>query len=222
MAQISGLTGFWGGAKAAASEQSTAMRKPPVAALPAPEAKTDKDKAKPAVAADSGWGRWGKMAMVAGAVGAVAAGGAAAYINRDQITQGWGWASSHMEFIGCLARKEELRRRVAYMVRINQDLGVGFGNLYTRLGKAASARTDTVVGTVLGNQRTFCVIPQRDHAGDWRPAVNDKATDETWAHMSMFEPKENPAYEKMANDARDMIAGWLQNDWYADTGAIRS
>jgi len=30
----------------------------------------------------------------------------------------------------------------------------------------------------------------------------------------MFEPKENPNYEKMSNEARDMIASWLNNDWY--------
>jgi hypothetical protein len=183
VSQLSSLTSLWGGAKAASS--ANAAQKKPLAALPAP-AKTEKEKEKEkdkANASGTGWGRWGTVAMVAGAVGAVAASGAAAYYNREQITQGWNWASSHMEFVGCLARKEELRRRVAYMVRLNKDLGVGFGNLYTRLGKAASSRTDSVVGTVLGNQRTFCVVPQRDVAGDWRPAVNDKATDEVWAHM---------------------------------------
>jgi hypothetical protein len=30
----------------------------------------------------------------------------------------------------------------------------------------------------------------------------------------MFEPKENPGYQKLANDARDMVASWLRNDWY--------
>ncbi|KAK1751857.1 hypothetical protein QBC47DRAFT_391217 [Echria macrotheca] len=211
ISQLSGLTALWGGAKAASSDANAAkaaavQRKP---ALPAPETKPAESNA-----GGGGWGRWGKIAVAVGAVGAVAAGGAAAYMNRDQISQGWNWASSHMEFVSVLGRKEELRRRVAYMVRLNKELGVGFGTVYTRLGKAASSRTDTVVGTVLGNQRTFCVVPQRDVAGDWRPAVNDKATDEVWAHMSMFEPKENPNYEKMSNEARDMIAGWLNNDWY--------
>lgn len=214
VAQLSSLTSLWGGSKA--GEAARAAPKKPMPALPAPPEKKDKD----GKAAGAGWGNWGKIAMVAGAVGAVAASGAAAYYNREQITQGWGWAASHMEFIGCLARKEELRRRVAYMLRLKQDLGMGFGNLYTRLGKAATSRSDSVVGTVLGNQRTFCVVPQRDAAGDWRPAVNDKATDEVWAHMSMFEPKENPSYEKMATEATEMIATWTRNDWYessADT-----
>ena len=210
VAQLSGLTSLWGGAKAAQSDPSV-TRKTPVAALPAPEG-SDKEKTNNSGA---GWGKWGKIAMVAGAVGAVAAGGAAAYMNRDQISQGLGWATSHLEFVGCLARKEELRRRVAYMVRLNKDLGVGFGNLYTRLGKGAGPTTVGVAGTVLGSdQRTFCVVPKKDIAGDWKEAINDKATDETLAHMTMFEPKENPGYGKMANDAKDMIAGWLKNDWY--------
>ncbi|KAK0711354.1 hypothetical protein B0H67DRAFT_646731 [Lasiosphaeris hirsuta] len=210
VAQFSGLTSLWGGAKAADASTTAAARRS-AGALPAPPEAKFADKAN---SNDGGWGRWGKIAMVAGAVGAVAAGGAAAYLNREQISQGWGWAASHMEFVSVLARKEELRRRVAYMARLNKDLGVGFGNLYTRLGKAAQSRTDSVVGTVLGNQRTFCIVPQRDVAGDWRSAVNDKATDETWAHMSMFDPKENPAYEMLANNARDMIASWTRNDWY--------
>jgi len=36
---------------------------------------------------------------------------------------------------------------------------------------------------VLGAERTFCVVPQRDPAGEWRPAVNNKATDEVGAHI---------------------------------------
>lgn len=30
----------------------------------------------------------------------------------------------------------------------------------------------------------------------------------------MFEPKENPGYDKLTNDAAQMIAGWTTNDWY--------
>lgn len=178
ISQLGGIAGLWGAAGAA---NKAATPPPARAALPAPPPPAgDKDKDRPA----SPWARWGKVAMVAGAVGAVAAGGAAAYMNREQITSGFGWVSSHLEFVGCLGRKEELRRRVAYMVRLNRDVGVGFGNIYTRLGKAAGSRTaNGVVGTVLGSERTFCVVPRKDEAGEWRVAVNDAATDETLAHM---------------------------------------
>lgn len=34
----------------------------------------------------------------------------------------------------------------------------------------------------------------------------------------MFEEKDNPGYETLATDARDLIAAWLQNDWYESSG----
>ncbi len=126
----------------------------------------------------------GKIALYAGAAGAVAAGGAAAYLNREQLTEGWTWATSHLEFVGCLAKGEEMQKRVAYMVRVNKELNIGFGNLYTRLGKAASSSQVSMVGTLLPSQRTFCNLPNKQFAGDWKEAVNDAATDETGAHMS--------------------------------------
>lgn len=30
----------------------------------------------------------------------------------------------------------------------------------------------------------------------------------------MFEPKENPGYEKLSQDAKELIVGWVQGDWY--------
>ena len=136
-----------------------------------------------APAAANGWGKWSKVAMAAGAVSAVAAGGAAAWMNRDNITQGWSWVSSHLEFVGCLARAEELKKRVKCMVQLRDELNLGFANLYTRLGKAADSQQISMVGTVLGKDRTFCNVPKKMDAGDWRAAVNDKAADETTAHI---------------------------------------
>ncbi|KAI9166774.1 hypothetical protein HJFPF1_02888 [Paramyrothecium foliicola] len=215
ISQLSGLGALWG----AGSASSAAKAKPSAGALPAPPAPTPQ-------AGGSPWQKWGRVAMYAGAAGAVAAGGAAAWLNRDQITEGWSWVSSHLEFVGCLARAEELKKRVAYMVKLNQELDVGFANLYTRLGKAAPSKQVSMVGTVLGRDRTFCNLPNKLSAGMWKPAVNDKATDETLAHMSeavpevpltqrgMFEAKENPGYDQLADDATELIRGWLQNDWY--------
>lgn len=34
----------------------------------------------------------------------------------------------------------------------------------------------------------------------------------------MFQPKDNPGFEKLANEARDMVASWLRNDWYESSG----
>lgn len=185
--QLSGLAALWGGAKAATSTSSSGPSKA-VAALPAPPS--------PAAGGNaSGWAKWGRVAMIAGAGAAIAAGGAAAYLHRDTIGAGWGWISSHLEFVGCLARAEELRRRVAYVVGAGEELGVGFANLYTRLGKGATTASaknqsggggTSVAGAIVGSNRTFCNLPTRMKAGAWIEAVNDKAADETSAHMCEF------------------------------------
>ncbi|PSR94610.1 hypothetical protein BD289DRAFT_459217 [Coniella lustricola] len=210
---------------------------------------TPQTQAQPQAASSSSlssWGSWGKMALYAGAGAALAGGAAAAYLKRDQLTEGFTWVSSHLEFVGCLARGEELRRRVAYMARAHKELGVGFGNLYTRLGKGAVAAKQqqvtglggtNLVGTVMGSQRTFCNLPASTRRGVqggggaagngggnggpperatglWQEAINDEASDETHAHMSMFEPKENPGYDKLTDDAAKTIAEWTKNDWY--------
>ncbi|KAI1203737.1 hypothetical protein F5X97DRAFT_245 [Nemania serpens] len=211
LTQLSGLsTVIWG---SGGKDQPPSSNKRPVAALPAPEDhKTKND--KPNAPEGGGWGKWGKIAVLAGAAGAVAASGAAAYMNREQITTGWSWVSSHLEFVGCLARGEELKDRVRTMVRLNQELDIGFANLYTRLGKAAAPKQISMVGTVLGNQRTFCNLPSKLAAGVWKEAINDAATDETGAHMTMFEAKENPGYGRLSDDARDLITAWSKNEWY--------
>ncbi|KAI0115769.1 hypothetical protein GGR51DRAFT_362790 [Nemania sp. FL0031] len=204
--QLSGLsTAIWG---SASKDQPPANGKKPVAALPAPE--SDKPEAPKA----GGWGNWGKIAMIAGAAGAVAAGSAAAYMHREQITTGWSWVSSHLEFVGCLARGEELKSRVRTMARLNDELDIGFANLYTRLGRAAAPKQVSMVGTVLGNQRTFCNLPSKLAAGIWKEAINDVATDETKAHMTMFESRENPGYMRLSEDAKDLIVAWSKTEWY--------
>ena len=173
---ISQLSGFWGANKAG---QAAAV-KPSAGALPAPPTSSSPARS------ENPWQKWGKMAMYAGAAGAVAAGGAAAWMNRDQISEGWSWATSHLEFVGSLARPEEMKKRVNFMVKLSRELDVGFANLYTRLGKAAPSKEVSMVGTVLGKERTFCNLPNKQQAGVWKQAVNDKVSDETWAHMGKY------------------------------------
>lgn len=161
----------WGAAGSSADTASTAATT--AKALPSTAAATE---------STSGWGSWGKIAMVAGAVGTLAAGGAAAYMNRDTITTGWSWVTSHLEFVGCLSRKEELKARVSGMVQLEHELGVGFANLYTRLGPKAVA-TETYAGKVVGTDRTFCNLPKKMKAGIWKEQINPDAGDEPMAHM---------------------------------------
>ena len=34
----------------------------------------------------------------------------------------------------------------------------------------------------------------------------------------MFEEKENPGYEKLAQEAKGLVVEWLHNDWYESSG----
>lgn len=216
-------------------------------------------------AATPSWQRWGRYAMFTGAAGAVAAGGAAAlYTQRDRFSAGWAWSTSHLEFIGCLARPEELRRRLENLARIAGERVVGCANLYTRLGRGAVVVPEGVeraqgLGCSGGRRnlpfaitpyivrsrvRTFCNLPgdvggngkgggngNRNGNGDtkvnaqdvemqWIEMVNDKAEDETKAHMTMFLPAENPGFYEMAHQARDLILRWLDWGWYSTAGDL--
>ncbi|RDL39528.1 Uncharacterized protein BP5553_03868 [Venustampulla echinocandica] len=202
--QLSGLTGAFWGTKAATAD---AKSKKPVAALPAPPTSPN--------TTASPWQKWGKLAVAAGGVAAVAGAGAAAFVNRDKLTEGWSWVGSHLEFVGCLMKGEELRKRVSGMVSLNKELKVGWGNLYTRLGKQAVSKNDgSMVGGVIGNQRTFCNLPKTEAKAYWYEAINDNAKDETGAHMTMFFPKENPGYSILSDAAKNLIVEWTKNDWY--------
>jgi len=37
----------------------------------------------------------------------------------------------------------------------------------------------------------------------------------------MFEPKHNPNYERLTQDATQMIASWTKNQWYETSGVER-
>ena len=209
-------TGFgWGSAKATTSAAKTATNaSKPIAALPAP--------ALDDAAASPRWQTWGKYAMFAGAAGAVAAGGAAAlYSQREKISVGWQWASSHLLFVNSLARPEELRRRVGRMEGVCEERGIGWGNFYTNLGRGARGGYGVTEG-VLGQDRTFCNLPAGVKNGgksgseqglQWQKAVNDKSTDETLAHVSMFFPQDNPGFYNLGERAKEVVLSWVDSGW---------
>lgn len=207
VSQLSGISGmFWGGAAAKAGEASVAKNiqesKKPIAAIKAPPT------AVPA------WQKWGKIAMYAGAATAVAVGAGAAYTKRDQITESWSFIGSHLEFVGCLMRGEELKKRVGGVIRASKAGDLGFVNLYTRLGKQAQNKDGSLVGSVIGNTRTFCNLPKGEAKNFFEEAINDAAKDEISAHMTMFFPKDNPGYHALGEQARNHVVRWSTNEWY--------
>jgi len=201
----------------------------PAAALPAP----------PSTA--SGW-QWGKIAAYAGAASTVAAGATAAYLKRTEITEGFSWVSSHLEFVSVLMKINDLKLR---MIRVSNVNGVGIANFYTLLGKGATPAT-TAGGKILtvGGEgvRTFCSLPQvvktapggkeaikdanrgttdvdfgqQDMRKWWHAALNDKAADEVHAHVGMFHPSTNTGYKELVNEARLKILDWTMSWCDAD------
>jgi len=222
--EVSSLFGW--GSKDNSGATTPTTGKAPAGALPAPSAADVAD-----AAASPRWQSWGKYAMFAGAAGAVAAGGAAAlYSQREKISAGWGWATSHLLFVGDLAKAERLRSRVDAVNKHCTERGVGAANLYTNLGKGAREGYG-LTDTLSGRDRTFCNLPVSVKEGraksvpdssrmQWIKAVNEKAKDETTAHTSMFYPRENPGFYALGEASKEIVCSWVDQEWYeSSTGA---
>ncbi|KAJ5082566.1 hypothetical protein N7532_011609 [Penicillium argentinense] len=184
-------------------------------------------------AAAPAWQRWGKYAMYAGAAGAVAAGGAAAlYSQRQNLSAGVNWVSSHLEFVGCLARQSDLRQRLEGLNRVERDRDIRCVNFFTCLGDGASSlvqnaqpgKTSFSQKIIRSNHRTFCTLPPEVEHGEqneqtrqpglyWSKATNNRASDEIKAHVTMFLAKDNPAYLTLVRDAGKAIIGMIDEGW---------
>ncbi|KAL1900833.1 hypothetical protein Cpir12675_000709 [Ceratocystis pirilliformis] len=171
-----------------------------------------------AATSSSRWGTWGKLAIAAGGAAVVAAGAGAAWYNRDNISSGIVWVGSHLEFVGVLGKPEELRKRVAYMVRLQKEQGTGFVNMYTLLGNGAAKAN--YASLLYSKDRTFCVLPTGNApSGAWRAVRNNKAGDEITAHINMFESSKNSGYDDLVVAASDYIAAMVKTtDWYKSAG----
>ncbi|KAI9715808.1 MAG: hypothetical protein M1828_000713 [Chrysothrix sp. TS-e1954] len=183
--------GIFGGSSKGGSEGATPPSPPP----------KDTDKALPPIPNGPKWKTYAKPALFATAATAALAGaGTAAYFGRNHITSGVSWATSHLEFVGCLYKVEELKQRLAAAVAMEKEWGVGFRNMYTLLGKDK------------GEKRTFCSLPKSKGAMSdaWIPALNEKVGGEVEAHLAMFTPKENPQFDMMSETAKDIITTWTQ------------
>lgn len=233
-------TAFGWGADASKSSAAPPTQK----ALPAPPPSDSARKAMAAsmtaktadAAATPAWQRWGKYAMFAGAAGAVAAGGAAAYVKRDSITEGWTWVGGHLEFVGCLMRGEELQNRLERVMKLGEEKGIGFKDLVTVLGRGAAPKTSSSAGQPVRKdgegfvkvqprgggtirERTFCNVPKSERSGQvFEKLEIEQASDEIVAHCSIFIPKDHRGYYGMSERAKELIVGWVERGWYEGGG----
>ncbi|KAJ5127098.1 hypothetical protein N7448_007877 [Penicillium atrosanguineum] len=222
--EVAGLFGYGGKeGEPGGTASATAAKEPP-------KALTSSDDA----AAVPSWQKWGRYAMFAGAAGAVAAGGAAAlYSQRQNLSASVDWVSSHLAFIGCLARKSELEQRISKLATVEEERGISCVNFYTCLGKGAGSlvenmatgKTSFTQKIIRSKNRTFCALPPAVENGEevptsarpglrWTKAVNNQATDEVKAHVTMFLPKENPAFFDLLSEASKTLVASIDMGWY--------
>lgn len=221
--EVAGLFGYGKDNESGGAASATAAKEPPKALPPSTDA-----------AATPSWQRWGRYAMFAGAAGAVAAGGAAAlYSQRQNLSASVDWVSSHLAFIGCLARTSELEQRISRLANVEEERGIGCVNFYTCLGQGAGSLVENMVTgqtsfsqkIIRSKNRTFCKLSSDVDSGEeiassarpglrWRKAVNDQATDEVKAHVAMFLPKENPAFFDLLGEACKTLVASIDKGWY--------
>lgn len=225
--EVAGLFGYGGKSNGSNNEASTALPNEPNKPLP-----SSSD-----AAATPSWERWGRYAMFAGAAGAVAAGGAAAmYTQRQRISEGFSWVSSHLEFVGCLTRASDLRQRLTRLAAVQEERGIECVNFYTCLGKGATSivenpptsQTSFSQKIIRSKNRTFCSLPPEVEGGTetedvpglrWTKAVNEQANDEIKAHMAMFLPRQNPAFFELVGGACTVLVKSVDRAWYNSSSA---
>ncbi|KAG0347843.1 hypothetical protein BG004_006793 [Podila humilis] len=162
-------------------------------------ANTDKgtiSKNAPASTLSSKWG-WGSIALGVGAV--VAATSAAAVVNSR--IGGMEYISSHIQFVGILWDKTQLRQRVANLLK----LPIGFHCFYSQVQIPATASN-----SFRSTSRTFIEltsIPSEDSikTKSFFSPRECSGQDEIEAHMEMFNPSKNYDYYRMGEETVQRI-----------------
>ncbi|KAK1688995.1 hypothetical protein BDP55DRAFT_510040, partial [Colletotrichum godetiae] len=188
-----------------------------------------------------GWKTWQLVAVKTGTVGAIAAGGVAAYVNREAILKGikglnknsvkegyqqsvdalgqglayinrgnvgqsFAWLSDHFTFVGALMKQKELNRRLERMGALK---GVGIHDFYASLGENGYWQ-----GGYFVPERTFCAVPEESHPASslFSRQVLPDVDDEVAAHMAMFQADKHKGYEKMTEQAADLVIEWFKSE----------
>lgn len=152
-----------------------------------------------------------------GATAATLAAGTTAYLARSTLSSSYEWATSHLEFIGCLGRPEELRKRFAAVVELSgtHDSGakiragplppfVGFTNFYTLLGKGATTPAQDSQASAGSKFTTyFQAQPAKPQRNEWSEGV--LGSERTFCNV----PKEGRAFATTGkSDAKKTDGVW--------------
>ena len=171
--------------------------------------------ATPAQKTGGGWGSWAGPAFAIG--GALVAGAVAggAYYNRDNLSQGFTWATDHMKFVGSLWDEPGLQQRMDDLLQYDKELGIVFRTSVCSVPRQdaiadGSARFYAFLPPQPPNHltsRTFVVLPKYTSPAKalFTPAANSLAPDEIQAHRGMFSPTANDGYYQLGLAAARII-----------------
>ncbi|RYO82373.1 hypothetical protein DL766_004747 [Monosporascus sp. MC13-8B] len=129
-----------------------------------------------------------------------------AYINRGNVGRSFEYLSDHLTFVGALLKQQELSQRLD---RIASLRGVGIHDFYISLGA-----NGVWSGGYFVPERTFCAIPEKEHGAYnlFSRQVIKKVQDEVEAHISMFKLDKNEDYERMTQEACNLVVGWFNDE----------
>ncbi|KAL2753412.1 hypothetical protein ACRALDRAFT_1065286 [Sodiomyces alcalophilus JCM 7366] len=126
-----------------------------------------------------------------------------AYINRGNVGRSFAWLSDHFTFVGTLMKQKELGRRLDRMAALK---GVGIRDFYISLGENGYWS-----GGYFVPERTFCAVPEAEQPANalFTRCIMRGSADELQAHLSMFRPDKNTGYEKMKDEAAELVVQWF-------------
>ncbi|KAF8631606.1 hypothetical protein AX15_002353 [Amanita polypyramis BW_CC] len=147
----------------------------------------------------TGWSKW--AAPAAYAIGGAALAGAAvgsAWYKREDLGQGYQWATDHMKFIGNLWDEKVLQKRLNDLVGLEKSLGIYFRALYVSLPPTPPRHLSS---------RTFILLPKlyTPAAPHFLSVKNGLATNEIQAHTGMFAAATNDGYYELGLDTAKII-----------------
>lgn len=129
-----------------------------------------------------------------------------AYINRGNIGESFAYLSDHFTFVGSLLKQNELNRRLERLASLR---GIGIADIYASLGENGYWS-----GGYFVPERTFCAIPVKDHPAEhlFTRYVIEGVKDEIVAHINLFKPDKNKNFERMTNDAAQLVLNWFNSE----------